>query len=103
MREPAPPAALVEVPEAIPWAGPQGAGALTGFHDAEIILLASIAATYTAEELGKSPTAERLLQEILYAMQQRNLDAMAFTVCLTEQANNALHRAHHAETGRQKG
>ena len=75
-------------------------GALVTFSEAEVILLASVIATYTAQELAAAPTAQRLQQEVLYEMRRRNLDAGTFTIALATRAHRALLAAHQAEQAR---
>lgn len=73
--------------------------ALAEFSDAEILLLASICGTFTAHDL-QEPTAMRLYQESLRALQVRSLDPLQFSVALATRARQALLAAHAAEQAR---
>lgn len=82
-------------PLEIPQPGSLGDGALKDFHDAEILLLASIVVLFAKEEL--TSTAKRLYQEVLYQMQRRSIDFTAWSARLAERANLALQGAHDAD------
>ena len=85
--------ALPETP-----ASPDGpVSAYAEFTDAEIILLASIGAMFGEHE--RTPTTQRFIMEVVYAMQVRNLDPGRYTEALSRRARKALLAAHEREIG----